>query len=97
MKKIILLAAFGAAGIMGAKETVENKIESKERAGATVQLCGVMVTYYNAEGQPYGQQWFTSDQPTLTACMAYQASVIADLKAKGFDVRQPTEVSTDVN
>lgn len=99
MKKIILLAAFGVAGLMGAKETVENKIESKESAEVTFQLCGVMVTFYNAEGKMYDQQWFTSDQPNLTSCMAYQAGVIADLREKGFRVeqQQQTEISTDVN
>lgn len=97
MKKIILVAAFGVAGLMGAKETIENKIECKGNAKVTFELCGVLVTYYNAQGQPTGQQWFTSDQPTLTACMAYQAGVIADLRSKGYIVSQPTEPSSDPN
>lgn len=97
MRKIILLAAFGVAGLMGAKETVENKIETKGSAKVAFELCGVLVTYYNADGQPTGQQWFTSEQSTLTACMAYQAGVIANLKASGYNVKQQTEASTDLN
>ncbi|SFM99733.1 hypothetical protein SAMN05421594_0226 [Chryseobacterium oleae] len=100
MKKIILLAAFGVAGLMGAKESVENKFENKQSAKVAFDLCGVLVTYYNADGQPTGQQWFTSDQPNLTSCMAYQAGVIADLRSKGYIVQQqtePTTPSTDVN
>lgn len=97
MKKIILFAAFVVAGLMGAKETVENKIEAKGGAKIAFQLCGVMVTYYNADGQPTGQQWFTSDQPNLNSCLAYQAGIISDLKAKGYNVKQQTGVSTNSN
>ncbi|MCJ7932333.1 MAG: hypothetical protein MUW56_01525 [Chryseobacterium sp.] len=95
MKKLILLATIGIAGLINAKGTVEGKIEAKTTKVA-FQLCGVMVTYYNSSGQATGQQWFTSDQPTLNACMAYQAGIIADLKSKGYNVK-PQGASTDIN
>ncbi|QIY89641.1 hypothetical protein [Chryseobacterium gallinarum] len=62
------------------------------------QLCGVMVTYFDAQGKPYDQKWFTSDQPTLTACQSYQDGVIVNLQSQGFRVQKATtEVSTDLN
>ncbi|PIF46184.1 hypothetical protein CLU96_3207 [Chryseobacterium sp. 52] len=97
MKKMILLAAFGVAGLMGAKETVENKVESNS-AKAVFQLCGVIVTYYNSQNEVIDQKWFTSEQPDLTSCMAYQAGVIANLRSQGYNVKsQAEEASTDVN
>ena len=98
MKKIILLAAFGVAGLVSAKGAVENKVESKGTAKVAFELCGVMVTYFDAQGRPYDQKWFTSDQPNLTSCMAYQSSVITNLRSQGFTVEQSqTDVSTGVN
>ncbi|KXH84590.1 hypothetical protein AU378_02160 [Chryseobacterium kwangjuense] len=73
-------------------------MESKGSAEVTVQLCGVMVTYFNAAGDPTEQRWFTSDQPTLAACQTYQDGVIADLKRQGYRVEKaPVEISDDVN
>ncbi|QQY34777.1 hypothetical protein I6I60_20755 [Chryseobacterium gleum] len=80
---------------MSANGKVEAKVEKKV-VKVAFQLCGVMVTYYNSSGQPTGQQWFTSDQPTLNACMAYQAGVIADLREKGYNVK-PQGLSNDIN
>ncbi|WP_353145688.1 hypothetical protein [Chryseobacterium sp.] len=98
MKKLILLATIGVAGLVSAKGTIEYKIELKT-SKVTFQLCGVMVTYYNSSGQVTGQKWFTSDQPNLNSCMAYQAGVIADLRAQGFNVKQQNVLtpSTDLN
>lgn len=89
MKKIFLVAAFGAAGLMSAKGNVENNFKSQESQDVKFkfQLCGVMVTYFNSAGEPTGQTWFTSDQPNLNACMAYQAGVIADLRKQGYNVK----------
>lgn len=95
MKKLILIATMGVAGLVSAKSTSETKVE-KKTAKVAFQLCGVMVTYYNSSGEPTGQQWFTSDQPNLNSCMAYQAGVIADLKSKGYNVK-PQGPSTDLN
>jgi hypothetical protein len=95
MKKLILLATIGVAGLVSAKGTLENKVE-KKTVKVAIQLCGVMVTYYNSSGQATGQQWFTSDQPNLNSCMAYQAGVIADLRSKGYNVK-PQGASTDLN
>ncbi|WP_223559584.1 hypothetical protein [Chryseobacterium lathyri] len=98
MRKIILLAAFGVAGLMGAKETVENKIETKGSAKVAFELCGVMVTYFDAQGKMYDQKWFTSDQPTLSACQSYQDGVISNLQSQGYRVEKAaTGASTDVN
>ena len=55
----------------------------------TLRLCGVIVTFYDSNNQPYNQQWYTSDQPTLDDCKAYQASVIADLQRQGYRVSLP--------
>jgi len=101
MKKIFLVAAFSAAGFMNANGTVENKFDaqkSTEQKEALVafQLCGVMVTYFNSQGQPTGQTWFTSDQPNLNSCMAYQAGVIADLRSQGYNVKA-LQPNSDVN
>lgn len=98
MKKLILIATIGVAGFVSAKGTLETKVEKKTAKTAKVafQLCGVMVTYYNSSGEATGQQWFTSDQPNLNSCMAYQAGVIADLKSKGYNVK-PQGASTDLN
>lgn len=101
MKKIFLVAAVSAAGLMSANGNVENKFETQKKqevkeAQVTFQLCGVMVTYFNSQGQPTGQTWFTSDQPDLNSCMAYQAGVIANLRAQGYNVKA-LEANTDIN
>ena len=96
MKKIILLAAFGVAGLVSAKGTIENKVEikfEKIEVGSAFQLCGVTVTFYNSLGEITGQQLYTSDQPNLDSCLTYQSGVIADLRAQGYRV----EMSGDVN
>ncbi|WP_315058865.1 hypothetical protein, partial [Chryseobacterium indoltheticum] len=61
MKKILVLAAFGAAGLISAKSAVEIKTETKTKAKTEVkaetkspkQTCGVVVTYYSG-GQVVG-------------------------------------------
>lgn len=86
MKKIFLIAAFGAAGLFSAKginvdEKVEKKQESEQKA--PVRACGVVVTYW-VGGQYAGQETITSDQPDLGSCQAFQAGVIAALQMAGF-------------
>ncbi|WP_299176068.1 hypothetical protein [uncultured Chryseobacterium sp.] len=87
MKKMILLATFCVAGLFNANGKVEKKIEIK-KASVAFQLCGVLVTYYNSEGQPTGQQLYTSDQPDILACTIYQNGVIADLQRQGYTVKK---------
>jgi len=88
MKKIILLAAFGVAGMVSAKSAVESKIENKAKTETKeqdkpVQTCGVMVTYYQG-GQVVGTQTFTSDQPDLASCQKYQKAIKFALQISGF-------------
>ncbi len=90
MKKIILMAALGVAGLVSAKGAVESKTVKGKKATVAFQLCGVTVTFYNSMGQITGQQMYTSDQPNLTSCMAYQSGVIANLRAQGYRVQQMT-------
>ncbi|MCJ7934781.1 MAG: hypothetical protein MUW56_14420 [Chryseobacterium sp.] len=95
MKKVILIAAFGAAGFVGAKPT---DVKIVKKAQVVFQLCGVMVTYFDSQGRPYDQKWFTSDQSSLSACQSYQDGVIANLKSQGFRVEKAaTGASTDLN
>ncbi|MEH7889229.1 hypothetical protein [Elizabethkingia meningoseptica] len=64
------------------------------------ELCGVIVTYFNSEGEPYDQKWFTSDQPTLADCQSYQAGVIQHLQNQGYNVRiinKQTEIDHSLN
>ncbi|PIF47041.1 hypothetical protein CLU96_4087 [Chryseobacterium sp. 52] len=94
---MILLATLGIAGLMNAKGSVEKKTETG-KIKIAFELCGVMVTYFDTQGRPYDQKWFTSDQPNLTSCMAYQAGVIANLRSQGYRVEKTqTEATTDVN
>ncbi len=51
------------------------------------QLCGVIVNFYDVNGNFVRQQWYTSDQPNYNSCQAYQASVIEDLTAQGYTVK----------
>ncbi|WP_418122806.1 hypothetical protein ACNFU2_19880 [Chryseobacterium sp. PTM-20240506] len=69
------------------------KLEKLTDSETMFQLCGVTVTFYNSMGEITGQQLYTSDQPTLESCLAYQAGVIADLRAQGYIV----EIIGDVN
>jgi hypothetical protein len=97
MKKLILIATIGVAGFVSAKGTLETKVE-KKAAKVAFQLCGITVTYFDAQGRPYDQKWYTSDQPTLSACQAYQDGVIASLKNQGFRVEKAAVgASTDLN
>jgi len=97
MRKILILAAFGVAGLVSANGKSERKPEIKH-AKVVFQLCGVMVTYYNSAGRVTDQKWFTSDQPTLNSCMAYQAGVIANLRSQGYNVQQQqAQLSNSIN
>ncbi len=100
MKKFILLAAFAAAGLVGAKtaDVVETKVVSAEKtekaktisnpdkkdSDKAFQLCGVTVTYYDSNGNPTGQEMFTSDQSTLENCQMWQSLVKHRLQKAGF-------------
>ncbi|WP_228372455.1 hypothetical protein [Chryseobacterium daeguense] len=94
MKKFLLLAAFGVAGFVSAKGNFETKNVKTKKATVVFQLCGITVTFYNSLGEVTGQQMYTSDQPNLNSCMAYQSGVIAGLRAQGYRVQQ---MSNDVN
>ena len=85
MKKLLLcaLSTVLLSAFVNAETLSKNKFKKKD----SYQLCGVIVTYFNSEGQPYDQRWFTSDQPTLADCQSYQAGVIQDLQKQGYDVR----------
>lgn len=91
MKKLFILAAFGVAGLVSAKNAVENKIETKAKAKTEVkaklkspkQTCGVTITYYSG-GQVVGSQVVTSDQPDLPTCQKWQNGVKFALQIAGF-------------
>jgi len=87
MKKMLLIAAFGVAGLVSAKGNgnVDEKIEKKEKQEQKVAVreCGVVVTYW-VGGQVVGQETITSDQPDLASCQAFQNGVKAALMMAGF-------------
>ncbi|MFS4472234.1 hypothetical protein [Chryseobacterium sp. T20] len=57
MKKLILLAAFGAAGLVSAKESVLNAKEKNDQKA--VEWCGT-VTYHTSCGLPIQDSYCTS-------------------------------------
>ncbi|WP_312287989.1 hypothetical protein [Chryseobacterium gleum] len=90
MKKLILLAAFGAAGLASAKANDgkaiknDNSIEASTMQKTVVyQECGVVVTYWSG-GQIVGQETIVSDQPDLQSCQQFQTGVKVALWAAGF-------------
>lgn len=87
MKKTILLAAFGVAGLVSAKDNADEKIEKrkndKTEQKVPVQECGVVITYWEG-GQVVGQQTVTSDQPNLESCQKWQEGVKVALRIAGF-------------
>lgn len=87
MKKLLLLAAFGVAGLVSAKGNIDEKIEKgktdKTEKKAAVQECGVVITYWEG-GQVVGQQTVTSDQPNLESCQKWQEGVKVALRIAGF-------------
>jgi len=87
MKKIILLAAFGVAGLVSAKDNgnVTEQIAEIEKIEQTVVIreCGVVVTYWSG-GQVVGTETITSDQPDLESCQKFQTGVKVALWAAGF-------------
>ena len=87
MKKIILLAAFGVAGLVSGKDykTCEEnaKKDKKVEQKATLQQCGVQITYYYG-GQVTGVETIYSDQPNLESCQKWQTGVKLALWYQGF-------------
>lgn len=88
MKKLIILAAFGAAGLVSAKGAVESKFDVKAQKevkaqDAPARTCGVVVTYYSG-GQVVGTETLTSDQPNLESCQKWQNGVRFALQIAGF-------------
>lgn len=89
MKKLVILAAFGVAGMVSAKSTVENKFETKNQKevkqaeSSPKQTCGVTITYYSG-GQVVGTQVVTSEQPDLPTCQKWQNGVRFALQIAGF-------------
>lgn len=87
MKKIILLAAFGVAGLVSAKPSVVKKSEKQnEKKETRLKLCGVLVTFYNSENVAVGSQWFLTDVSTLSSCQAYQSFVQWNLTQAGYTI-----------
>ncbi|ALR31783.1 hypothetical protein ATE47_15225 [Chryseobacterium sp. IHB B 17019] len=85
MRKLILLAAFGVAGLVNAKSIVKSELQ-EEKETKVFQACGVVVTYYNANGQYEGTGYFSSEQPSLESCMAWQNAKIRSLRLQGYSV-----------
>ncbi|PWW27565.1 MULTISPECIES: hypothetical protein [unclassified Chryseobacterium] len=91
MKKLILLAAFGVAGLVNAKgndagkmiKTVESTETVTVQKTVVYQECSVVVTYWSG-GQIVGQETITSDQPDLQSCQNFQTGVKVALWAAGF-------------
>jgi hypothetical protein len=87
MKKTLLLAAFGVAGLVSAKDNgnVAKETGKKEKTEqkAAVQQCGVVITYWSG-GQVVGQETVYSDQPNLASCQAWQNGVKVALQVAGF-------------
>lgn len=87
MKKIILLAAFGVAGLVSAKPAIVKKSEKQtEKKQANLRLCGVLVTFYDNQDNPVGTQWFLIDAPTFSSCQAYQTYVQWSLSQSGYHI-----------
>ncbi|WP_412850347.1 hypothetical protein ACL0VS_11600 [Chryseobacterium sp. PMSZPI] len=88
MKKVILLAAFGVAGLVSAKSAdlkiSSIKTEKAKEIKKTFDLCGVNVTFYDSEGNVTGSQWYVTDAPTLSSCQVYQSMVKWNLVRAGF-------------
>lgn len=91
MKKILLMAAFVAAGLVNAKNA-ETKVPKEvqelktEKSEKTLRLCGVFVTFYDPKGNVTGTQWFLTDAPTISSCQAYQSFVQWNLANSGFTI-----------
>lgn len=91
MKKIMLVSALIFAGLVNAKNSVSNSSELKNETANSKfskQLCGIIVTFYDSYGNPYDQRWYTSDQPDIFSCMAYQSSVVSNLQSQGYVVNK---------
>lgn len=96
MKKIVLLAAFGVAGLVSAKSSITKDVnESKVSSTVSVnysfenkQLCGVYVTFYNESGQVTGSHFYSSDQSSYSDCQNYQAGVRRMLLQMGLIIEE---------
>ncbi|WP_449399355.1 hypothetical protein [Chryseobacterium wanjuense] len=89
MKKVILLVAFGVTGLISAKNSVKKEFNEKENAAQeakTLRLCGICITYYDSAGNVSDIKFFTSDQPNLNSCMAWQNGQIAAVQQAGYNV-----------
>ncbi|MFS4471114.1 hypothetical protein [Chryseobacterium sp. T20] len=90
MKKVILLAAFGVAGLVSAKSAdfkiSSIKTEKAKEIKKAFDLCGVNVTFYDSEGNVTGSQWYVTDAPSLSSCQAFQAMVKWNLVRAGFSL-----------
>ena len=88
MKKIILIAALGVAGLVSAKnaelKNAEKQNEKTEIAKTNFQLCGVNVNFYDSEGNWTGSQWFLTDVPTYQSCQSFQTIVKFNLMQAGY-------------
>lgn len=87
MKKVLLLAAFGVAGLVSANSSIvkDTKVTVKSEI---FQECSVRVRFYNAQGQYVGSQTFTSDQATLSDCQSYQKAVKQFVQDLGYTITE---------
>lgn len=93
MKKIILVAALGVAGLVSAKSSISKKnentiIKKENKLKKIFRLCGVSVVYYDGAGNIKDVKFFTSDQPTLEACQSWQRNQVAAIKQAGYSISQ---------
>lgn len=90
MKKTLLIAALGVAGLVSAKNAefkkAEKETEKIENIKTNFQLCGVNVNFYDSEGNWTGSQWFLTDVPTYQSCQAFQTIVKFNLMQAGYSI-----------
>ncbi|ROI05439.1 hypothetical protein EGI16_03370 [Chryseobacterium sp. G0240] len=89
MKKVILLAAFGVAGLVSAKSAdvkINSNVNKSQEMKKAFDLCGVHVNFYDSEGNLTDSQWYVTDAPTLSSCQAFQSMVKWNLTRAGFSI-----------
>lgn len=100
MKILLLVAAFGVAGLVSAKSTItkENvKKKTEVKTKKIFELCAVSVTYYDSDGNVTGFNMFTSDQSSLLNCQMWQDLVKYRLTKQGFTLTNQGAVKPSQN
>ncbi|WP_087137836.1 hypothetical protein [Elizabethkingia meningoseptica] len=94
MKKILLIATIGFAGIMSSKAPIikENlKKENKASISSNYNLvgtCTVYVTFYNSDGYVTGYEHFTAQFDSYAMCQAYQNNILNMLEIMGYSIER---------